>query len=208
MSKITLSLCFANQSPLQLWREPFNYSPHFNNVSMLMMFHILCSLAHPLIMSPPFNNTVISGASARGFPVTRRTPPQAPSQGRVMVCQNRHVRCALQPPWKQAVLTGRSTRQGKNQGKVGIMEDNGAPLQAASSRAHWCGIGLFIRKRVKIRSCLLTSAVTTQSECECQTGNFTQGVSCLSNAGKLQGGEYSDAIWPSDMQFGYSINRS
>lgn len=36
-----------------------------------MMFHILYSLARPLITSPPFNNTVISAASARS-----PTPPQ------------------------------------------------------------------------------------------------------------------------------------
>lgn len=85
MSKITLSLFFSNQSCLPLLWEPFNYSPHFNNVSLLMMFHILYSLACPLIMSPPFNNTVVSGASARGFPTTRSTSPWGLCNG--------------QPPW-------------------------------------------------------------------------------------------------------------
>lgn len=52
--------------PLQ--REPFNCTPYFNNVSLLMMSHILYWLPCCLITSPPTNNTVVSRASARGPP--------------------------------------------------------------------------------------------------------------------------------------------
>lgn len=51
---------------LLLWRGPFNCTPYSNNVSLLMMSHILYWLACRLITSPPSNNTVVSRASARG----------------------------------------------------------------------------------------------------------------------------------------------
>lgn len=59
-----------------LLQEHFNYTPYLNNVSLLMMSHILFSLAHPLIMSPPSNNTVVSWARARGLSNALLHPPQ------------------------------------------------------------------------------------------------------------------------------------
>lgn len=59
-----------------LLQEHFNYAPYLNNVSLLMMSHILFLLAHPLIMSPPSNNTLVSWARARGLSNALLHPPR------------------------------------------------------------------------------------------------------------------------------------
>lgn len=74
-----------------LQRGRFNCTPYFNNVSLLMMSHILYRLPCCLITSPPTNNTVVSRASARGPPAAllehkgcwiMSTPPYDCSLGR------------------------------------------------------------------------------------------------------------------------------
>lgn len=124
MNKITLSLYVSNQRRLPLLWERFNYSSLFNNVSLLMTSHVLFSLARPLIMSPPFNNTVISRARTFSCDSSDLHEPGPRARSRFVRKYSLDTfgnQMCLMKPWMGAL----EDRMNKNQHIVSITEKKG-----------------------------------------------------------------------------------